>query len=137
MADGTRVRIALLTDHSPLLAHVTIDGTPTQDLKTAQDSAVDHRGPARLFNVSTIVSGIRCTFAYLILPFAAPFLGLSPSVGPILGLSIGAVALVANVYSIRRFWSSRHPWRKPVTVVHLGVIGLLVALAVSDIRSLL
>lgn len=89
-----------------------------------------------MFNVSTIVSGIRCTISYLVLPFAAPFLGLAPSVGPVLGLSIGAVALVANVYSIRRFWTSGHRMRKPVTVIHLGIIGLLVVLAVADIRAL-
>jgi hypothetical protein len=115
---------------------MAIDGTPTQDVLPAQATSDENRKLTRMFNVSTIISGIRCTIAYLILPFGAPLLGLSPSVGPILGLSIGAVALVANVYSIRRFWRSSHPWRKPVTLVHIGVIGLLVALAISDIRAL-
>lgn len=103
----------------------------------ASNAATDEqRRLSRMFNVSTIVSGIRCTISYLILPFAAPFLGLAPSVGPVLGLTIGAVALAANVYSIRRFWTSGHRLRKPVTVVHIGIIGLLVALAIGDIRAL-
>lgn len=115
---------------------MAIDGSNAQDLIPAHAEADEHRKLTRMFNVSTIISGIRCTIAYLILPFGAPLVGLSPSVGPVLGLTIGAVALVANVYSIRRFWRSRHPWRKPVTLVHLGVIGLLLALAAGDIAAL-
>ena len=109
----------------------------TLDESTQQVSHTeDERRLNRMFNVSTIVSGIRCTISYLILPFAAPFLGLAPSVGPVLGLTIGAVAWAANVYSIRRFWTSGHRLRKPVTVVHFGIIGLLIALAIGDIRAL-
>lgn len=91
----------------------------------------------RAFNISIIVSAIRCTIAYVILPFVTPFIGLAPGVGPVLGIVIGAVAIAANVFSLRRFWKARHRWRKPITVLHVSVIGLLAVLMVLDFRELL
>ena len=83
-----------------------------------------------------VVSGIRCVLAYVILPFVTPFLGLAPGVGPVLGLTLGTVAIAANVYSIRRFWRAEHPWRRPVTVIHIGVIAFLLVLMTNDLLEL-
>lgn len=94
-------------------------------------------GVERAFNVSIIVSGVRCTLAYVLLPFVAPFIGLAPGIGPALGLAIGAIAIVANVLSMRRFWRARHPWRKPVTVIHMGMIAFLVVLMTIDAMALI
>jgi hypothetical protein len=91
----------------------------------------------RAFNMSIIVSGIRCTLAYVVLPFVTPFIGLAPGVGPAIGIPIAAVAIVANVVSIRRFWRAQHPWRKPITVLHVAVIAFMVVLIVLDTRTLL
>jgi len=91
----------------------------------------------RLFTMSMVISGIRCVLAYVVLPFVTPFLGLAPGVGPVLGLSIGVVAIAANVFSIRRFWLANHRWRKPITVLHVGVIILLLVLVWFDLQELL
>ena len=97
----------------------------------------ERAGAERLFSRSIVISGIRCVLAYLILPFATPFIGLAPGVGAGFGLVIGLVAIVANVFSIRRFWRADHRWKKPVTVLHLCVIGLLLVLVVRDILELI
>jgi hypothetical protein len=115
---------------------MTIDDKPAPGPQVVSRAEEDRRS-TRMFEVSTVISGIRCTIAYLILPFFAPFARMAPSVGPIVGLTIGAVALVANVYSIRRFWRSRHKWRRPVIAIHVGVIALLINLAITDIRALI
>ncbi len=91
----------------------------------------------RAFSVSMFVSGVRCALAYVVLPFVTPFLGLAPGVGPGLGIAIGTVAIGANVFSLRRFWRLRHPWRKPITVLHLGVIAFLLVLITLDVLRLL
>ena len=90
----------------------------------------------RLFSKSMVISGIRCVLAYLILPFATPFIGLAPGVGAGLGLVIGIVAIAANLFSIRRFWRADHRWKIPVTVIHASVIALLVVLAFRDVAEL-
>lgn len=96
----------------------------------------DEAQAERLFSKSIVVSGIRCVLAYLILPFATPFIGLAPGVGAGFGLIIGVVAVVANLFSIRRFWRADHRWKVPVTVLHVCVIALLLFLAVRDIAEL-
>ncbi|MGI9612736.1 MAG: hypothetical protein ACR2QO_07515, partial [Acidimicrobiales bacterium] len=90
----------------------------------------------RGFSRSIVVSGIRCVLTYVILPFVAPFLGFAPGTGPVIGLVVGTVALIANVFSIRRFWLADHRWKKPVTALHLAVIVLLLVLMYLDITAL-
>lgn len=87
--------------------------------------------------MSMLVSGIRCVLAYVILPFATPFLGIAPGIGPGIGIVIGAVAIAANLFSMRRFWTLRHPWRKPITALHVGVIIFLLVLMTMDFALLL
>ncbi|MGI9597539.1 MAG: hypothetical protein ACR2QK_15345 [Acidimicrobiales bacterium] len=89
------------------------------------------------FSRSIIISGVRCTLTYVVLPFfIAPFIGLSPGIGPTVGLILGSVAIAANVFSIRRFWRADHRWKVHATVLHVAVLGLLVALMIFDIRQL-
>lgn len=107
--------------------------TSSNDVDTADTNDAAQKG----FSRSILISGIRCTLTYVILPFVAPLVGLAPGVGPVLGLLIGIPAIAANVFSIRRFWRADHPWKKPVTVLHVGVIILLVILIVLDVQQLL
>ena len=90
----------------------------------------------RTFSLSMLVSGVRCVFAYVVLPFVTPLLRLAPGVGPVLGIAIGTVAIAANVFSLRRFWRIHHPWRRPITVLHISVIGFLLVLIALDVAEL-
>lgn len=90
----------------------------------------------RGFNLSVLVSGVRCTLSYVVLPFLVPVLGFAPGVGPALGLLIGSVAIAANAWSFRRFWRSDHPWRRPALVVHALIIVFLAVLISIDLGSL-
>ena len=107
-------------------------GTVDTDYNEAPQGTISLNKAQRAFSTSMIVSGIRCAIAYVILPFVTPFIGLAPGVGPVLGLGIGAVAIGANVYSLSRFWRLNHPWRKWITVLHIGVIAFLLVLMVLD-----
>ncbi len=82
------------------------------------------------------ISAARCLLTYVVLPFVTPLVGALGGVGPVLGLVLGGVALVANAASIRRFWAAQHPWRVPVTVVHVGVIVLVSILVALDVAAL-
>ena len=113
---------------------MTTDSTERID---APAGAAAQAEAQKAFNMSIIVSGIRCTLAYVVLPFVTPFLGLAPGVGPALGIPIAVIAIVANVVSIRRFWRAQHPWRRPITVLHVAVIAFMVVLIVLDTRTLL
>ena len=91
----------------------------------------------RAFSMSMLVSAVRCTLTYVVLPFVTPFIGLAPGVGPVLGITIGTVAIAANVFSLRRFWRTGHRLRRPITVLHVAVIILLVVLIARDLNELI
>ena len=90
----------------------------------------------RQFSISMLVSGIRCGLTYVILPFFAPLIGISSGVGPWLGLSLGTVAIAANILSVTRFWSGNRRWKVPMAVINVSVILLLLVLVAGDLREI-
>jgi hypothetical protein len=115
---------------------VTLEQTAAPVASPLEHRPADDSALYRSFNRSVVISGLRCVLTYLLLPYATPMLGLAGAVGPGLGLALGAVALVANWFTIRRFWRARHRWRWLVTGVSSAVIVLLVVMAVRDVLTL-
>ena len=113
--------------------------TQTSDKKAvaAQQPHAQTARAERAFSVSMLISAVRCTLSYVVIPFLAPLAGFARGVGPALGISIATVGIAANVYSMRRFWRADHRWRRPVTVLHVVMIGVLLVLIAVDVRSLL
>jgi len=89
------------------------------------------------FQRSMLISAVRCTLTYVVLPFVAPAVGLATGVGPVLGLLIGSFAMVCDVFTIRRFFAVDHRWRWPISGIALAVICLLSVLWVQDLLHLL
>ena len=88
------------------------------------------------FQKSIAISGIRCLITYIFLPILRPVVDLSGGVGPILGMALGAVSLVAIVVAMRRFFAADHKWRWGYGAIGLGIIVLLIVQAVLDVRAL-
>jgi hypothetical protein len=95
------------------------------------------RQAERAFQTSMMISAARCTLTYIVLPFLLPLFGIFKSVGPVVGLVIGVVALVCDVFSIRRFFIAEHKYRWHFTVVAGSVMALLSILVVRDVIDLL
>ena len=91
----------------------------------------------RSFSKSMGVSAARCILTYLVLPFLAPAIGFARGVGPFIGITLGTVAIVFNVLSIRRFWAANHRWRWAYTAIGVSVIVLLLVLIAGDVVELL
>lgn len=66
-----------------------------------------------------------------------PILHITSVVGSTIGLFVGAIAIVANVYSIRRFHRADHKYKWPVTALNVSIIVLLTILIVRDAADLL
>jgi hypothetical protein len=94
------------------------------------------RNAERAFQKSMLISAIRCTLTYVVFPFVLPALGIVTSVGPVLGLTIGLIALVCDVFSIRRFFIAEHKYRWHFTIIASSVMALLTVLVVEDISAL-
>lgn len=88
----------------------------------------------RLFEASILVSATRCLLSYVVFPLFAPALYAASSWGPVIGLTVGVVALFFDIVSIRRFWKADHRWRWAMTGIYVCVIGLVMTLLVNDVR---
>jgi hypothetical protein len=95
------------------------------------------RSAETAFQRSMLISATRCTLTYLVFPFVLPAFGIATSVGPALGLTIGSLALVCDVFAIRRFFAADHRWRWHFTIVAVCVMALLSVLLVEDLIDLI
>ena len=111
--------------------------TAAADPATAAADVAVQRPAERVFSVSVVVSGFRCFLAYVLFPWLLPAAGIASGVGSGLGLAIGAVAIVFNALSIRRFQRSGHRWRWAIISLNSGIIVLLAILVVIDLNDLL
>lgn len=89
-----------------------------------------------VFQKSMMISALRCTLTYVILPFVLPAVGFAKGVGPVIGITIGVAAMVCDVFAIRRFFAVDHRWRWHFTAIVLCVMSLLSILLVRDIVNL-
>ena len=91
----------------------------------------------QLVEKSLLISMVRCLLTYVILPFGAPIFGFVTGVAPLVGLVVGAVAIVANVASVRRFWRADHRYRWPYTALATLIVAALVWLVAVDLIELI
>jgi hypothetical protein len=89
------------------------------------------------FSRSIAISASRCLLTYVLIPLLGPVVGLTGSVGPVLGLALGAVSMVAIVASMRRFFAADHRFRWGYAAVGGGIFVLLVVQAAIDVAHLL
>jgi multisubunit Na+/H+ antiporter MnhB subunit len=90
----------------------------------------------QLVERSLLISAARCLLTYIILPFVAPILGFAAGVAPVVGISVGAVAIAANVASVRRVWRADHRYRWHYTALAGAIVVALVWLIVADVLDL-
>ena len=114
---------------------VTVSETTAAPVTQSAPEYTPEQATAAL-STSVMISGVRCLFAYVLLPWVLPALGIAGDWGPWLGLIVGPIAIVFNVLSIRRFQASGHKWRWPITAINVSIIVLLVVLLVQDIATL-
>lgn len=119
------------------LAAAEVRDAPTAARTAAPTSRAEQAKAERVVSTSILISGLRCTFSYLIFPFVAPIVGLTGNVGPIVGITISVVAIVFNVLGIRRFWRADHKWKVPYTFVAVGIILAMLVLMGQDVADLL
>ncbi|HEV3362790.1 MAG TPA: hypothetical protein VG795_01395 [Acidimicrobiia bacterium] len=106
-------------------------------LRLPEESPRASRAAAQqAFSRSVWISAARCLLTYIILPILGPIVGFSGRVGPVLGLAVGAVSMVAIVASIRRFFASDHRWRWRYTAIGGSILVLLVVQTIIDIGEL-
>jgi hypothetical protein len=101
------------------------------------DGALAERGAERIFSVSIALSATRCLLTYVVFPVVTALVGATASLGPVVGLPLGVVAIAFDVAGIRRFFVARHRLRWPVAALYCAVIVLVAVLVARDVTELL
>jgi len=125
-----------LTEIRPLTPLCPDDGPSTAVV--ASGPSVDPTAAiTKVFSLSVMISAVRCLLTYILFPWVLPLLGVAKGVGPVVGLTVGLVAIGFNIASIRRFMRSGHRYRYWISTLNVIVIGMLVVLIVRDLAELI
>jgi ABC-type iron transport system FetAB permease component len=84
-----------------------------------------------------LLSGLRCTVQYVVLPFVLPWIGVTTTVPPWITVVLSALALAALIRNLRSLWRLRHPRRWNYLVLAAGVIASLLVFTAVDLHTLL
>ena len=90
----------------------------------------------KAFQTSIAVATVRCLLMYVFFPFVLPAIGIARGVGPWIGMTISAIAIVAITMSIRRFWRADHSKRWHYTVLGTAVMLFMVYEIAHDIATI-
>lgn len=95
-------------------------------LPEEREVAEKENAPAtRAFGLSLLISGLRCTLQYIVLPVMLPLIGLAGSFSLPLVILLDALALFLLVKSLRFFWRTRHPRRFDMLPI-AGIVLLII-----------
>ena len=93
-------------------------------------------GARRSTTTAIVVSGIRCTITYLLIPILAPFVGLLETLDAPISIVLSSFAIVMGIGGVRRFWIADHKARWTYTAF-IGVIVLMLLVAIGfDLAAL-
>lgn len=112
----------------PQPVHAEITVAADEDALADDDEAPENpadRPANRSFDLSLLISGLRCTLQYMVLPVVLPLIGLTTDATLPLVIVLDILAIVLLVRSLRYFWRVRHPRRFDMLPLS-GVIFLLV-----------
>lgn len=93
-------------------------------------------GAQKAMRSSILVSAVRCTITYLLVPLLTPVVGVLDLVAAPVSLVLCAVAVVMSTRSMRRFWLADHPKRWHYTALVLVVWAFLAVALVRDVAQL-
>ena len=128
-----------MTETRPLTPLCPDDGSPSP-VAPADGRAValdPNAAVTKAFSLSVMISAVRCLLTYIVFPWVLPLLGVARGVGPVVGITVGVVAIAFNVASIRRFMRSGHQYRHWIAGLNVVVIGMLLVLIARDVAELL
>lgn len=93
-------------------------------------------GAQRAVTFGLLLSAVRCTVQYVLLPFVLPWIGIAASVPPWLTLALSALAIASITRNVRSLWRLRHARRWSYLGLAVIVAASLTVFMVMDLRVL-
>ena len=105
-------------------------------LRIENTSAESNEAAQSAFQKSILISAIRCTLTYVLIPFVVPVLGFAAAVDAPLGIALSLVAIVSVTYSLRKFFGSDHPRRWQYAALAGVLLVFVTALLIRGVLRL-
>jgi hypothetical protein len=117
------LQTSAISTPAPMTGPERVAQTPRAERKADEQAG---RGAVKF---SLIVSAVRCTITYLLLPLWAPLSTVTSVMRPV-ELVLHVVAIISVAYGVRRFWRSGHRFKwyylaLAVTVVFISTIAIV------------
>ena len=93
-------------------------------------------GAQKAMTNSIMVSAVRCTITYLVIPILTPILGVLDVLSVPVSIVLCTVALVMSTRSLRRFWKADHSKRWHYTALVVVVWSFLAFALVKDFSQI-
>lgn len=106
----------------------------------AEVAPAEHPLPARAQRALTfglLLSALRCTTQYVILPFVLPLIGVTAAIPPWVTIALAMLALASLTRNVRYLWRIRHPRRQSYLVLALVIAAALLTFMAVDLHSLI
>ncbi|MBV9282850.1 MAG: hypothetical protein JOZ41_22475 [Chloroflexi bacterium] len=91
----------------------------------------------RALTFGLLLSALRCTVQYILLPFVLPWIGVAASIPPWVTLVLSGLALASIARNVRYLWRLRHARRWSYLGLASMVATALLLFMVMDLRNLL
>jgi hypothetical protein len=93
-------------------------------------------GAQKAMTNSILVSAVRCTITYLVIPILTPILGVLDVLSVPVSIVLCTLALVMSSRSLRRFWKADHSKRWHYTALVVVVWAFLIFALVNDVAQI-
>ena len=90
----------------------------------------------RALTFGLLLSALRCTVQYVLLPFVLPWIGVAASIPPRVTLVLGGLALASLTRNVRSLWRLHHARLWSYLALAFGVAVALVLFMVMDLRNI-
>lgn len=113
--------------------------TDRQELASAgltnEPTSTDLDRATKTLGSALVLSAIRCTLQYVVLPFVLPIFGLTGTFSTVISLAVAALAVVIILYNMIVLWPTSWRWR----YMGMGAVMLLIlaVFLVDDLQALL
>jgi hypothetical protein len=103
---------------------------------SAEPQPGDARRAEQAMRRSILVTAVRCTVMYLLIPIVAPAVGLLDLLSEPLSIALSVGAAVLIVMSVRRFFRADHAKRWHYLALAVVVLSFLTFTVARDIASI-
>jgi hypothetical protein len=110
---------------------------PAAEAPASDEDDLTEAPASRAFGIALLISGLRCTLQYVILPVVLPLIGVLSGLSLPLVILLDAVALTMLVRSLRYYWRTRHPRRFDMLPLAALILFIIVASLGYDLWQLL